>query len=74
MGSKLSFTLSEECTLRAFDNRAIRRIKLRRMRLAGQVARMGENRKAYKTSVGKLGRKRPVRRPKRRWENNMRWI
>jgi hypothetical protein len=49
----------------------IRVIKLRRMRWAGQVARMVEMRNAYKKILlGKPEGKRPRRRLRRRWENN----
>jgi hypothetical protein len=44
----------------------IRQIKSRRMRWAGHVARMGEERKVYKVLVGKLAGKRPLGRPQRR--------
>jgi hypothetical protein len=40
--------------------RIIRIIKLRRMRWAGHVARMGEKRIAYKLLVGKPEGKRPL--------------
>jgi hypothetical protein len=43
-----------------------------RVRRAGYVARMGETRTAYKLMVGKPRRKRPLGRPKRRWEDNIR--
>jgi hypothetical protein len=36
------------------------------------VARMGEERKVYKFLVGKPERKRPLGRPRRRWENGIR--
>jgi hypothetical protein len=49
----------------------IRMIKSRRMRLAGHVARMGENRNAYRILVGKPGGKRPLGRPRRRWVDNI---
>jgi hypothetical protein len=49
----------------------IRQVKSRRMRWAGHVARMGEERKVYKVLVGKPERKRPLGRPRRRWED---WI
>jgi hypothetical protein len=49
----------------------IRQIKSRRMRWAGQVARMGEERKVYKVSVGKPEGKRPPGRPRRRWGQNV---
>jgi hypothetical protein len=42
------------------------------MRLAGHVARMGEERKMYKVLVGKPERKRPLGRPRRRWEDGIR--
>ena len=45
-------------------------IKSRRIRLAGQVARMREGRSAFKLLIGKLTRKRPTGNP--RWEENIR--
>jgi hypothetical protein len=50
----------------------IRIIKSRRMRWAGHVARMGEKRNAYKSLVRKPEGKRPLRRPRRRWVDNIR--
>jgi hypothetical protein len=50
----------------------IRQVKSRRMRRAGHVARMGEERKVYKVLVGKPEGKRPLGRPRRRWENGIR--
>jgi hypothetical protein len=47
-------------------------IKLRRMRWAGHVARMGEERGVYRVLVGKPEGKRPLGRPRRRWLNNIR--
>jgi hypothetical protein len=49
----------------------IRQIKSRRMRWMGHVARMGEERKVYKVSVGKPEGKRPLGRPRHRWENGI---
>jgi hypothetical protein len=49
----------------------IRVIKSRRMRWAGHVARMGEGRGVYRVLVGRPEGKRPLGRPKRRWENNI---
>ena len=49
----------------------IRNIKSRRLRWAGHVARMGESRKAYRVLVGRPGGKRPLGRPRRRWEDNI---
>jgi len=45
-------------------------IKLRRMRWAGHVARMGEERGVYRVLVGKPGGKRPLGRPRHRWVGN----
>ena len=50
----------------------VRVIKSRRMRWAGHVARMGEERGVYKVLVGKPEGKRPLGRPKRRWVDNIR--
>ena len=47
-------------------------IKSRRMRWAGHVARMGEERWMYRVFVGKPEGKRPLGRPRRRWVNNIR--
>jgi hypothetical protein len=44
----------------------IRMIRSKRMRWAGHVARMREERNAYRILVGKLEGKRPLGRPKRR--------
>jgi hypothetical protein len=49
----------------------IRQIKSRRMRWAGHVARMGEGRKLYRVLVGKPEGKRPLERPRRRWEDGI---
>jgi len=46
-------------------------IKSRRMRWAGPVARMGERRGVYRVLVGKPEGKRPLRRPRLRWEDNI---
>jgi len=48
----------------------VRVIKLRRMRWAGHVARMGERRGVYRLLVGKPGENSPPGRPRRRWEDN----
>jgi hypothetical protein len=49
----------------------IRVIKLRRLRWAGHVARMGERRGAYRPLVGKPEGRRPLGRPWRRWKDNI---
>ena len=52
----------------------VRVIKSRKLRLAGHVARMEEGRSAFKiiTSRPKPTGKRPLRRPRHRWEDNIR--
>jgi hypothetical protein len=49
----------------------VRVIKLRTMRWAEHVAHMGERRGIYRVLVGKPDGKRPLGRPKRRWEDNI---
>jgi hypothetical protein len=49
----------------------VRVIKARRLRLAGHVARMGEGISVYRVLVGKPEGKRPLGRPRRRWEDNI---
>jgi hypothetical protein len=49
----------------------IRVIKSRRLRRAGHIARMGERRGAYRVLVGKTEGRRPLGRPRRRWEDNI---
>ena len=100
----LLLTLREECRLRVFENRVLRRVfgpkrdevtgewrklrneelsdlyslpnivrvvKSRRMRWAGRVARMGVGRGVYRVLIGKPETKRPLGRPRRRWEDNI---
>jgi hypothetical protein len=98
-----SLTLREECRLRVFENRILRRIfgakreengewrrlhneelhslyrstnivraiKSIRLRWTGLVARMEEVRSAFKILTVKPTGKRPVGRPRRRWEDNI---
>ena len=49
----------------------VRVIKSRRMRWARHVARMGEGRGVHKVLVGKPEGKRPLGRPRSRWEDNI---
>jgi len=41
------------------------------MRWAGHVARMGQGRGVHRVLVGKREGKRPLGRPRRRWEDNI---
>ena len=49
----------------------VRVIKSRRMRLAGQVARMEERRGVYRGLLGNPEGKIPLGRPRCRWEDNI---
>jgi hypothetical protein len=49
----------------------IRQMKSRRMTWAGHVACMEEGRNVYRVLVGKPERKRPLEKPRRRWENGI---
>jgi hypothetical protein len=49
----------------------IRQIKSRRLRWAGHVASMGEGRNVYRVLVGKPEGKRPLERPRLRWEDGI---
>jgi hypothetical protein len=50
----------------------IRQMKSRKMNLAGTVARMGEKRKVYRVLAGNPEGKRPLGRPRPRWEDRIR--
>ena len=52
-------------------NNIVRLVKSIRMRWAGHVARMGEGRGVHRVLVGKPEGKRPLGRPRRRWEDNI---
>jgi hypothetical protein len=63
------------CTMRSFiicTHPKISLVKSRRMRWAGHVARMGEERKVCKVLAVKPEGKRPLGRPRRRWEDGIR--
>ena len=47
----------------------VKMIKSRRLRWTGHVARMEEGRSAFKILTGKPTGKRPLGRPRRRWED-----
>ena len=49
----------------------IRSLKSRRLRWAGHVASMEQSRNAYRVLVGKPEGKRPLGRPRCRWEDNI---
>ena len=67
MGSGENFTIRNfiVCT-------TVRMIRSRRLRRAGNVARMEEGRSFLKIVTGRPIGKRPLGRPRRRWEDNIR--
>jgi hypothetical protein len=63
---------NEELHILYYSPNIIRQIKSRRMRWAGHVARMGKERNVYRVLMGKSEGKRPLGRPRRRWEDGIR--
>ena len=63
---------NEELNILYSSPNIVRVIKWRKIRWVGHVARMGERRGVY--SVGKSEGKRPLGRPRRRWEDNIKII
>ena len=62
---------NEELSDLYFLPNIVRVIKSRRMRWAGYVAHTGEGRGVHRALVGKPEGKRPLGRPRRRWEDNI---
>ena len=62
---------NEELNSLYSSSNIVRLIKSRRMRWAGHVARMEEGRSVHKVLVGKPEGKRPLGRPRRRWDDNI---
>ena len=54
------------------SSNVVRVIKSRRLRWAGHVAKMEVDRSAFKILTGKPTGRRPLGRPRRRWEDNIR--
>jgi hypothetical protein len=44
--------------------------RIEKNEMGGHVARVGERRGVYRVLVGKPEEKRPLRRPRRRWDDN----
>jgi hypothetical protein len=62
---------NEELHDLCFSQTITRIINARRMTWAGHVARMGEKKNACRLLVGKPEGRRQLRRPRRRWLNNI---
>ena len=52
----------------------VRVVKSRRIKWAGHVARMGEGKGVHRVLVGKREGKRPLGRPRHRWEDNIKMV
>jgi hypothetical protein len=65
---------NEELNVLYCSPNVVRVIKSTRMRWAGHVLCMGERRGVYRVLVGKSEEKRPLGRPRHRWEDILRWI
>jgi len=59
--------------LYSFPN-IVRVVKSRRMRWAGRVARIGEERVVHRVLMGKPEGKGPLGRPRRRWEDKVKMV
>jgi len=62
---------NEELNDLYFSPNIVRVVKSRRMGWAGHLARRGETRGIYRVLVGKPEGKRPLGRPRRRWEDSI---
>jgi hypothetical protein len=62
---------NEELNDLFYSTNIVRVIKQRRMIWTGHVAHLGERRGVYRLLVGKPQGKRPLGRPRRRWEDNI---
>ena len=65
---------NEKCHSLYHSANIIRVIKSRRLRWVAHVARMEEGRSAFKILTSEPTGKRPLGRPRRRWEGNIRMV
>jgi hypothetical protein len=60
------------CVIQRLDTHMlVRVVKSRRMRWAGNVARMGEGKGVHRVLVVKPDGRRPLGKPRHRWEDNI---
>jgi hypothetical protein len=62
---------NDELHILYYSQNIVRVIKSRRIRWAGHMTRMREGRGVYRVLVGRPEGKRPLGRPRRRWEDNI---
>jgi hypothetical protein len=60
-----------ELHILCYSQNIVKVIKSVRMRWAGHVARMGDGRGVYRVLFGRPEGKRPLGRPRHRWEDNI---
>jgi hypothetical protein len=65
---------NEELTDLYCSPNIVRVIKSRRKRLAGRAGHMGKKRVVNRVLVGKPERNRPLGRPKRKWDDNIKMV
>ena len=70
-GNKYHYVHNEELNDLYSSPNIVQLIKSRGVRWAGHVAHMGEKRGIYRVLVGKPGGKKPLGRPRHRWEDNI---
>jgi len=61
----------EKTAQRRASSNIISEINLRRLRWAGHVARMGQGKGVYRVLVGRPESKKPLGRPRLRWEDDI---
>jgi hypothetical protein len=70
-GSRVGLYISYLLTRKAYDSVRSEALHIILIALAGNIVRMGEERKAYKILVGEPEGIRRFGRPRRRWEGNI---
>ncbi|KAJ4435857.1 hypothetical protein ANN_18476 [Periplaneta americana] len=69
--TSIDYQLKMADPFKRFGEANISEIEFQRLRWAGHVARMDESRNAYRVLVGRPEGKRPLGRPRRRWDDNI---
>jgi hypothetical protein len=69
--SEHNLDFTDEIAMCLSVSNIVRAVKSRQMRWAGHVVRMGEERGVHRVLVGRPEGKRPLGRPRHRWEDNI---